>query len=253
MHACVQAQRTQAIVPVLEAAGRAILLSGTPSLSKHAEMFPQLRALLPAARLGYKELAERYCLGDRFDEYKGSRNADELNMLLVRGARLPTTVFGGFPLKLFQKKNRTSAIRRMRATAASRAAQVSTVMIRRKKDEVLRDLPTKRRSTAKLRLTDPEQVEQLAALSRRLAAAGDLLSAGLGCGGGGGGAERGALAGAKAEHRELLMEAFRTTAELKKQLVTEHLVRRAARGEQPCQRVLCSRCCFARGVPARTS
>lgn len=99
MHACVQAQRTQAIVPVLEAARRAILLSGTPSLSKHAEMFPQLRALLPTARLGYKELAERYCLGDRFDEYKGSRNADELNMLLVRDARLPKIVLGVFPRK----------------------------------------------------------------------------------------------------------------------------------------------------------
>ena len=71
-------------MPVLEAAKRAILLSGTPSLSKHAEMFPQLRALLPGAKLTYRELAERYCVGDRFDEYKGSKNAEELNMLLVR-------------------------------------------------------------------------------------------------------------------------------------------------------------------------
>jgi SWI/SNF-related matrix-associated actin-dependent regulator of chromatin subfamily A-like protein 1 len=67
-------------------ARRVVLLSGTPALSKPAELFPQIMGLLPDAKLSKKELAERYCMGDRFDMCKGCRqeNSNELNTMLVR-------------------------------------------------------------------------------------------------------------------------------------------------------------------------
>jgi hypothetical protein len=71
------------VLAVIEAATRVILLSGTPVLSKPAETFTQLKGLLPKARLTYKELADRFCVGDRYDSMKGCKNADELNMLMV--------------------------------------------------------------------------------------------------------------------------------------------------------------------------
>jgi SNF2-related domain len=83
---CMQAQCTKAILPLLQRARRAILLSGTPALSKPAELLPQLQALLPGSKLTISEFAQRYCAGDRFDALKGSNKdtLDELNMVLVR-------------------------------------------------------------------------------------------------------------------------------------------------------------------------
>jgi hypothetical protein len=88
----VQAARTKAVVPVLEAAKRALLLSGTPFLSKPAELFPQLRGLLPGAKLKYGELAERYCVGNRWNKFAGCKNEEELNALLVRPAGVLATL-----------------------------------------------------------------------------------------------------------------------------------------------------------------
>jgi hypothetical protein len=41
------AQRTKAIVPLLKAAQRALCLSGTPALSRPAELYTQISALVP--------------------------------------------------------------------------------------------------------------------------------------------------------------------------------------------------------------
>lgn len=79
-----QTARTKSTLPVLESASRALLLSGTPALSKPAELFPQMRGLLPAAKLTYTQLAERYCVPTRWDRYAGCQNQTELNSLLVR-------------------------------------------------------------------------------------------------------------------------------------------------------------------------
>ena len=79
-----QAQCTKTITPLLQGADRAILLSGTPALSKPAELLPQMQALLPGAKLTIAEFAERYCLGDQYDRLKGANNLEELNMVLVR-------------------------------------------------------------------------------------------------------------------------------------------------------------------------
>jgi SWI/SNF-related matrix-associated actin-dependent regulator of chromatin subfamily A-like protein 1 len=80
-----QAQCTKNIVPLLARAKRAVLISGTPAMSKPAELMPQLRGLLPSYKFSNTEFAERYCVGDKFDALKGGRNLEELNMVLVCG------------------------------------------------------------------------------------------------------------------------------------------------------------------------
>ena len=52
-------------------------------MSKPAELMPQLRGLLPNYKFSNAEFAARYCVGDKFDVLKGSRNLPELNMVLV--------------------------------------------------------------------------------------------------------------------------------------------------------------------------
>lgn len=79
-----QAQCTKNIVPLLSRAKRAVLISGTPAMSKPAELMPQLKSLLPSYKFSNTEFAERYCVGDKFDNLKGARNLEELNMVLVR-------------------------------------------------------------------------------------------------------------------------------------------------------------------------
>ena len=53
-------------------------------MSKPAELMPQLKGLLPSYKFSNTEFAERYCVGDKFDNLKGARNLEELNMVLVR-------------------------------------------------------------------------------------------------------------------------------------------------------------------------
>jgi SWI/SNF-related matrix-associated actin-dependent regulator of chromatin subfamily A-like protein 1 len=85
--AAVQAERTKAVLPFLKRAPRVILLSGTPALSRPSELFPQLQGLLPTAKLTKTEFADRYCVGDKYDDMTGCQNQDELNLVLVRFGR----------------------------------------------------------------------------------------------------------------------------------------------------------------------
>ena len=55
------ALRTKAMLPLLKAARRAMLLSGTPALSRPVELFTQLHALDAAAFPVFKAFAQRYC------------------------------------------------------------------------------------------------------------------------------------------------------------------------------------------------
>ena len=61
---------------MLQRADRAILLTGTPALSRPKELFNQISALLPAANLKMKDYGERYCSGgnSRFDKYCGTES-----------------------------------------------------------------------------------------------------------------------------------------------------------------------------------
>ncbi|KAK0416854.1 hypothetical protein QR680_012719 [Steinernema hermaphroditum] len=66
-------------------ARRTILLSGTPALSRPAELFSQLRVIDPKLFPNYRNFAERYCDGreGRYGyEAKGASNTDELASVL---------------------------------------------------------------------------------------------------------------------------------------------------------------------------
>ena len=73
-----QAQRTKETVPLLKAARRVVLLTGTPALSRPRELYQQLAALLPHRKLTMKVFGERYCMGgnpvqERYSKYQGAR------------------------------------------------------------------------------------------------------------------------------------------------------------------------------------
>ena len=60
-------------MPLVQDAEHAVLLSGTPMISRPKEMLTQLTALVPKARLKMKDFGERYCLSvnQRFGKYDG--------------------------------------------------------------------------------------------------------------------------------------------------------------------------------------
>ena len=61
----INAKRTQAIEPVLEAAKRVVLLTGTPALSRPAELYAQLRSIRPSFFPKFKPFGLRYCAGHK--------------------------------------------------------------------------------------------------------------------------------------------------------------------------------------------
>ena len=56
-----KAQRTKALTPLLKKARHVMLLSGTPALSRPSELFPQLHALFPRVFPTFSPFAFRYC------------------------------------------------------------------------------------------------------------------------------------------------------------------------------------------------
>lgn len=106
------AKRTNAIVPILKNSKRVILLSGTPALSRPEEVFTQLDALRPdifPSKKGFELFATRYCNG-----HKGAWGWD------TKGASHLTELH---------------------------TLLCETAMIRRKKLDVLHELPSKHRHT----------------------------------------------------------------------------------------------------------
>ncbi|KAL0034775.1 hypothetical protein WJX77_006947 [Trebouxia sp. C0004] len=144
--------RTQETVPLLKAAKRVVLLTGTPALSRPKELFSQLTALAPSAKLKMKDFGERYCQCDRYrpygGQYDGASNLAELNRVLN-----------------------------------------STVMVRRLKSEVLDQLPPKRRQHVYLQLQEPQNA-LMKALKSNLEKARELKNAQAN-GGPQGGADKG--------------------------------------------------------------
>ena len=102
-------QRSQAVVPLIKSAQYRILLSGTPALSRPAELWPQLEAVGVPIFSSFHQFGLRYCAawhGPQGWDYSGSSNLSELHTILNEA-----------------------------------------VMIRRLKDEVLTELPKKERKT----------------------------------------------------------------------------------------------------------
>jgi SWI/SNF-related matrix-associated actin-dependent regulator of chromatin subfamily A-like protein 1 len=108
-----KAKRTKAVVPIARAVKVAVFLSGTPALSRPAELYNQISALRPRMFQNWNAYATRYCDAKqgRFGlEFGGASNLEELRALL------------------------------------------RTVMIRRLKSEVLSQLPAKRRQQVHIEL-----------------------------------------------------------------------------------------------------
>ncbi|CAE7040157.1 Zranb3 [Symbiodinium sp. CCMP2456] len=115
-------QRTKVVVGICKAARRVLLLSGTPAVNRAAELYTQLEALLPAEMPSFAQFAERFC-------YKQTQN------------------FGG------RRQVKWIGVQR----PAELHCLLNTVMKRRLKNQVLQQLPEKRRMRVPL---DPEKMSQ---------------------------------------------------------------------------------------------
>lgn len=101
-----QAKRTSACLPILQKAQYAILLSGTPALSRPIELFTQLEALYPDVYKNVHEYGSRYCKGGVFGMYQGASNHEELHNLMkatVMIRRLKKDVLAELPVKRRQQ------------------------------------------------------------------------------------------------------------------------------------------------------
>ncbi|XP_027330343.1 SWI/SNF-related matrix-associated actin-dependent regulator of chromatin subfamily A-like protein 1 isoform X2 [Abrus precatorius] len=101
-----QAKRTTASLPVIKKAQYALLLSGTPALSRPIELFKQLEALYPDVYRNVHEYGNRYCKGGIFGIYQGASNHEELHNLMkatVMIRRLKKDVLSQLPVKRRQQ------------------------------------------------------------------------------------------------------------------------------------------------------
>ncbi|XP_067373187.1 SWI/SNF-related matrix-associated actin-dependent regulator of chromatin subfamily A-like protein 1 isoform X2 [Channa argus] len=77
--------RFKAALPLLKAANRVILLSGTPAMSRPSELYAQILAVRPTLFPRFHEFAMRYCDAKQMTwgwDYSGSSNLAELKLLL---------------------------------------------------------------------------------------------------------------------------------------------------------------------------
>ncbi|KAK2412287.1 DNA helicase [Trifolium repens] len=101
-----QAKRTTAALPIIKKAKYAILLSGTPALSRPIELFKQLEALYPDVYKNVHEYGNRYCKGGVFGLYQGASNHEELHNLMKATSmirRLKKDVLSELPVKRRQQ------------------------------------------------------------------------------------------------------------------------------------------------------
>lgn len=102
-------KRSKALLPVLSKAGRTILLSGTPALSRPIELFSQIKAVNPKLFPNYFDFGKRYCNGHQTPfgwDMKGSSNTNELQLILentIMIRRLKTEVLTQLPPKIRQQ------------------------------------------------------------------------------------------------------------------------------------------------------
>lgn len=82
----IETKRSKALIPILKKAERAILLSGTPALSRPIELYPQIQAVNPKLFSKRHDYGLRYCDGHQnyFKgwDFRGSSNTTELQVLL---------------------------------------------------------------------------------------------------------------------------------------------------------------------------
>ena len=108
--------RTKAALPLLKKADHALLLTGTPALSRPLELYPQITAVDTKFKMSFSQFAKRYCDAKETPwgwDYTGASRLAELQVYLNK-----------------------------------------RVMIRRNKSEVLPSLPSKTRKTIQLKLEE---------------------------------------------------------------------------------------------------
>ncbi|KAM8722201.1 DNA annealing helicase and endonuclease ZRANB3 isoform 1-T5 [Acanthopagrus schlegelii] len=106
------AARTKILVPLIQSAKRAILLTGTPALGRPEELFMQIDALYPKMFGTWSDYAKKYCnahykyFGHRRQwDCRGASNLDELHQRLSRIMirRLKAEVLTQLPPKIRQR------------------------------------------------------------------------------------------------------------------------------------------------------
>ncbi|MEE6488805.1 hypothetical protein FKM82_015387 [Ascaphus truei] len=101
----VKTARCKAAMPLLKNAKRVILLSGTPAMSRPAELFTQIAAVRPAFFSRFHDFGIRYCNAKQMPwgwDYCGSSNLSELKLLLEESImirRLKSDVLSQLPAK----------------------------------------------------------------------------------------------------------------------------------------------------------
>ncbi|KAJ8352338.1 hypothetical protein SKAU_G00238140 [Synaphobranchus kaupii] len=101
----IKTARCKAALPLLKAAKRVILLSGTPAMSRPSELYTQILAVRPAFFPRFHEFGSRYCDAKQLRwgwDYSGSSNLTELKLLLEESLmlrRLKTEVLSQLPAK----------------------------------------------------------------------------------------------------------------------------------------------------------
>ncbi|XP_066509370.1 DNA annealing helicase and endonuclease ZRANB3-like isoform X3 [Hoplias malabaricus] len=106
------AARTKILVPVIQSAKRAILLTGTPALGRPEELFMQIDALYPHRFGTWSDYAKKYCnahyrfFGNRRQwDCRGASHLDELHHKLseIMIRRLKAEVLTQLPVKIRQR------------------------------------------------------------------------------------------------------------------------------------------------------
>lgn len=155
-----QAKRTQSLVPMIQNSKRAILLSGTPALSRPLELFTQLNALLPKEWNDFKAFGKRYC-------------QDATNKQITRGFKQPSLFhnshyrFKGYGDNAYKGANHTQELH---------VILTSTIMIRRLKKDILLQLPKKKRYLIKIDILDAVKRELLEGMLGQLKKYEELIS-----------------------------------------------------------------------------
>ncbi|XP_037542322.1 SWI/SNF-related matrix-associated actin-dependent regulator of chromatin subfamily A-like protein 1 [Nematolebias whitei] len=101
----IKTARCKAALPLLKAAKRVILLSGTPAMSRPCELYTQILAVRPSLFPRFHEFGLRYCDAREKNwgwDYSGSSNLGELKLLLeecLMLRRLKSDVLSQLPAK----------------------------------------------------------------------------------------------------------------------------------------------------------
>ncbi|VDP82769.1 unnamed protein product [Echinostoma caproni] len=102
----IKAARTKAALQIVKRMKRVVLLSGTPAVSRPAELYPQIQAVSPTLfRGGFHEFGLRYCAAKECPwgwDYSGCSNMSELQLLLeasVMIRRIKSDVLSQLPPK----------------------------------------------------------------------------------------------------------------------------------------------------------